>query len=111
MNKNKSKNKPAVKIYSCVAEKMLDTSTLLKVDGYYLHNWDLENIADLKNLFEEDGIALIFSYTDDEGYIFEYEFEVKALENAKIFENCIKMIDTKGDEFEIKCFNLVPNCK
>ena len=98
------------KTYTCPAEKLIDTSSLIKVGGYLLHNWNLEDIADLENLFENDGIALDFSYTDDEGYIFEFEFAAEALKNAVISGNSIKLIDNQGAEAEIECFNLTPNC-
>ena len=98
------------KPYSCRAEKLLATSSLIEVDGYFLQSWNLENIDDLKQMFEEDGIALDFSYTDDKGYDYYFEFEVKALENAVISGHSIKMIDIEGAEVEIKCFNLSPNC-
>lgn len=97
------------KQYSCPAEKLIDTSNLIEVDGYNLQDWNLEDISDLKKMFEDDGIALELSYTDDEGYIYQFEFSVKALEKAVILGNVITLFDNEGAETEIKCFNLTPN--
>ena len=97
------------KTYSCPAEKLIDTSSIIQIDAYFLPCWNLENITDLKAMGENDGICLDFSYADDEGLIYVFEFSVKALENAVITGNTITLRDSEDAEVEIKCFNLTAN--
>ena len=97
------------KQYSCPAEKLIDTSTVIKVNGFLVPFWNLESIADLKEMEEGDGVCFDFDYTDDEWFDYITQFSVKALENAIIKDNLITLIDIEGEEVQIQCFSLIPN--
>lgn len=92
------------KQYTCPAEKLLEMSGIIVVDDTYLSSWNLEAFGN-----GDEEIVLDFSYTDDEGLIFEFEFTEKALKEAKIDGHFISAIDNAGDLVEIACYNLVPN--
>lgn len=85
------------------AEKLLKNSSLIKVDNYYLHSWNLDTECD-----DGEFIALDFNYTDYEGYDFQYGFTLNELKKAVINGNTITLNDTEGAIVEIKCYKLSP---
>jgi|Laugresbdmm110dd_1035094.scaffolds.fasta_scaffold16796_4 hypothetical protein len=89
--------------YTCKAEEMLMNAGVIEVDGYLIHNWELD-------CFENDSndVVLNFSYTNDEGLIFEFEFTVEELKNADVKNNIIVVKDTQGQEAELGFYKLVP---
>ena len=71
----------------------LNHASILTVDGYNLTSWEVEEIENL----EDDDIALCFSYTDDEGLTFEFEFTLESLKNATIKVNEVTAVDVVGE--------------
>ncbi len=79
--------------------KALEVAQILSVDGYNLHSWDIGE--------EDSGFGLAFSYTDDEGLIYEFVFPWESLDKATLNENCLTMQDDEGESVDIWLYSLV----
>ncbi len=87
------------------AIELLQKADIIRIDGYLLHNWE---VNELKDLDDENDIALNFSYTDSEGLIFSFEFTFKEVAAATIVDNNMRILDTAGQMVEIDLFKLTP---
>ena len=76
----------------------LEKAEILGVDDYLLHSWDLGA--------DEWDFALAFSYTDYEGLIYEFSFDWESFDNAVIKNNCITLVDSKGETVDIYLYTL-----
>jgi hypothetical protein len=92
-----------MKTETCTAEKMLERSEVICVDGHVLSTWRLETLD-----CDEDEVVFECSYTDHEGLIFEFSFEKRALMDAVVSGNNIVMTDVTNDEVHITCCVLTP---
>ena len=88
------------------AIKLLNKADILRVDGYLLHNWEVQKLDDL----EEDDNVLELSYTDDEGRIFSFEFPkyVFTEKDIRADGSQIDLVDRDGQVVDIYCFKLSP---
>lgn len=85
----------------------LGAATILQVDGYTLHNWQVE--PEMKN---DNDIVLEFSYADYDGDPVEFHFSKKALEEAVVsgFANSqIRAVDTTNKPVTFVLFDLTPH--
>ena len=82
--------------------KALETAEILGVCDYLIHSWNIEAEEDS----DSDNFALEFSFTDEEGQIFEFEFDWEALDNAVISDNCVTMTDSEGETVDIYPYSL-----
>lgn len=92
-----------MKTETCKALDMLERAEILSVDGYLLHNWAMDTLD-----CEDDESVVEFSYTDEDGLIFEYAFYKKALVEASVDANAISMVDSTGETVEVVCYTLTP---
>jgi hypothetical protein len=88
---------------TCKALELLEKSEIIEVEDRLLHNWHLDTLD-----CESDDVVLECSFTDEEGYIFEYSFSKEALLEAVIKYNVITMKDDTGEEVEVSCYSLTP---
>lgn len=89
---------------TCVAMDLLARASILEVNGYLIHNWEL----DAMNGEDEDVVFRCF-YTDDEaGYVFEFEFTEKALKEAVIKDHFLMLNDSEGVMVDIGLYSLSP---
>ena len=88
---------------TCKALELLEKSEIIEVEDKLLHNWHLDSLD-----CDSDEIVFECSFTDEEGYIFEYSFSKKALLEAVIKRNVIIMKDDSGEEVEVSCYSLTP---
>lgn len=88
---------------TCKALEFLEKSEIIEIEGHLLHNWRLETLdcSDDEGVFE-------CSFTDEDGYIFEYGFTKEALLNAVVNGNIITLMDDTDEKVVIGCFNLTP---
>lgn len=100
MTKTNSGTDSAV-LETCPAVQLLEQAEILSVGDYMLHNWQLDALGN-----GEDEVVLQLSYTDDEGYITEFEFSEKNLTEATVRGNEIKLKDIKGEDCEIYCLSI-----
>lgn len=76
----------------------LETAEILGVDDRLLHSWDI---------MPDEDIILAFSYTDyEEGLIYEFKFNEKALENAVLFPGGLTLVDSEGNNVDIELYKL-----
>ena len=80
--------------------KALETAEILGVCDYLIHNWDVGDED------SDSEIAFDFSFTDEEGQIFEFEFDWEALDNAVISDNCVTLTDSEGESVEVTFYQL-----
>ena len=78
--------------------KALETAEILGVFDYLIHNWEVGD--------EDSGFALEFSFSDEEGLLFEFSFDWEALDNAVISDNCVTMTDSEGESVDIYLYSL-----
>ncbi|MEK6881113.1 MAG: hypothetical protein AABY22_15950 [Nanoarchaeota archaeon] len=91
---------------SLKAYSLLNRASVIKVESFLLHNWQLEDYKDWID-FEDDEPVFTCSYTKfEEGLTWDFEFTKKSFEDAKIVDNIIEMMDNKGELVMIKCFKL-----
>ncbi len=88
---------------TCKALELLEKSEIIEVEDKLLHNWHLDSLD-----CENDEAVFECSFTDEEGYIFEYSFSKEALLEAVIKFNVITMKDDTGEEVEVSCYSLTP---
>ena len=88
---------------TCKALELLEKSEIIEVEDKLLHNWRLDSLD-----CDSDEIVFECSFTDEEGYIFEYSFSKEALLEAVIKRNVIIMKDDSGEEVEVICYSLTP---
>ena len=88
---------------TCKALELLEKSEIIEVEDKLLHNWRLDSLD-----CDSDEIVFECSFTDEEGYIFEYSFSKEALLEAVIKRNVIIMKDDSGEEIEVSCYSLTP---
>ncbi len=93
MNTNTETNK---------ALAILERTEILDVNGYLISRWHLDTL-------DSEEAVLEFSYTDDEGYIFEFSFNRKSVEEASVVEHTISMVDSVGEIVDIACYVLAPS--
>lgn len=86
---------------TCKALTMFAQAEVLDVNGYLIHNWNLETLD-----CNDDDSVLDFSYTDEDGYIFEFAFWKKSLLEASIRGHTISMVDDVGEMIDIACYSL-----
>jgi hypothetical protein len=85
----------------------LGSAIILQVDGYMLHNWNVESEFE-----DDDDIVLEFSYTDSEGLTFEFQFSKKALEEAVVsglMNNRVRAVDVTKAIVVFDLFDLTPH--
>ena len=80
---------------TCKALELLEKSEIIEVEDKLLHNWHLDSLD-----CDSDEIVFECSFTDEEGYIFEYSFSKEALLEAVIKDN--KRKDNKGQTHKFK---------
>ena len=88
---------------TCKALELLEKSKIIEVEDKLLHNWRLDSLD-----CDSDEIVFECSFTDEEGYIFEYSFSKESLMEAAIKRNVIIMKDDSGEEVEVSCYSLTP---
>ena len=88
---------------TCKALELLEKSEIIEVEDKLLHNWHLDSLD-----CDSDEIVFECSFTDEEGYIFEYSFSKESLMEAAIKRNVIIMKDDSGEEVEVSCYSLTP---
>lgn len=88
---------------TCKALELLEKSEIIEVEDKLLHNWHLDSLD-----CDSDEIVFECSFTDEEGYIFEYSFSKEAILEAVIKHNVITMKDESGEEVEVSCYSLTP---
>ena len=88
---------------TCKALELLEKSEIIEVEDKLLHNWRLDSLD-----CDSDEIVFECSFTDEEGYIFEYSFSKESLMEAAIKRNVIIMKDDSGEEVEVICYSLTP---
>jgi hypothetical protein len=88
---------------TCKALELLEKSEIIEVEDKLLHNWHLDTLD-----CRSDEIVFECSFTDEEGYIFEYLFSKEALLEAVIKYNVITMKDDIGEDVEVSCYSLTP---
>ena len=88
---------------TCKALELLEKSEIIEVEVNLLHKWHLDTLD-----CHSDEIVFECSFTDEEGYIFEYSFSKEALLEAVIKHNVITMKDDTGEEVEVSCYSLTP---
>ena len=88
---------------TCKALELLEKSKIIEVEDKLLHNWRLDSLD-----CDSDEIVFECSFTDEEGYIFEYSFSKESLMEAAIQRNVITMKDDSGEEVEVSCYSLTP---
>ena len=88
---------------TCKALELLEKSKIIEVEDKLLHNWRLDSLD-----CDSDEIVFECSFTDEEGYIFEYSFSKESLMEAAIKRNVITMKDDSGEEVEVSCYSLTP---
>ncbi len=85
---------------------LLSKSTVIEVNGYLLHNWEFTSPSDCDGDMDD---ALVFSYTDDEGQIYGFEFHLANIKEAELIgTHTISLLDNNNDMVEINCFKLTP---
>lgn len=90
---------------TCKALEMLEKCSVIEIDGHLLHNWHLDTLD-----CDDDDSVFECSYTNEDGYIFEFVFLKKDIIAAEIHNNSITMKDDTGEEVEISCFVLNAYC-
>lgn len=90
-------------IETCKALELLEKSEVIEIDDFLLQSWHLDTLD-----CEDDESVLECSYTDEEGYIFEYSFSKKALLDATVENNSITMTDDTDEIVVINCYSLNP---
>ena len=88
---------------TCKALGLLEKSEIIEVEDKLLHNWHLDSLD-----CDSDEIVFECSFTDEDGYVFEYSFSKESLLEAAIKYNVITMKDDTGEEVEISCYSLTP---
>jgi len=88
---------------TCKALELLEKSEIIEVEDKLLHNWHLDSLD-----CDSNEIVFECSFTDEEGYIFEYSFSKEALLEAVMKYNVITMKDDTGEEVEVSCYSLSP---
>ena len=88
---------------TCKALELLENSEIIEVEDKLLHNWHLDSLD-----CDSDEIVFECSFTDEDGYVFEYSFSKEALLEAVIKYNVITMKDDTGEEVEVSCYSLTP---
>ena len=88
---------------TCKALELLEKSEIIEVEDKLLHNWHLDSLD-----CDSDEIVFECSFTDEDGYVFEYSFSKESLLEAAIKYNVITMKDDTGEEVEISCYSLTP---
>lgn len=88
---------------TCKALELLENSEIIEIEDRLLHNWRLDTLD-----CESDEAVFECSFTDEEGYIFEYSFSKEALLGAATKRNVIIMKDNTGEEVEVSCYSLTP---
>ncbi len=79
----------------------LKKATIIGVQNNLIHSWDTSETADL------DDIELEFSYTDEEGLIYCFEFVKEDIDNAEqVSDGLWEVRDTNGDLVEIVFYKL-----
>lgn len=91
-----------MKTETCKALDLLERAEILDVNGYLIHNWNLE-VLDENN---QDESVFDFSYTDEEGYIFTFSFVAKNLLEASVVGHTISMMDDTGEMVDVACYVL-----
>ena len=88
---------------TCKALGLLEKSEIIEVEDKLLHNWHLDSLD-----CDSDEIVFECSFTDEDGYVFEYSFSKESLLEAAIKYNVITMKDDTGEEVEVSCYSLTP---
>ena len=88
---------------TCKALELLEKSEIIEVEDKLLHNWHLDSLD-----CDSDEIVFECSFTDEDGYVFEYSFSKESLLEAAIKYNVITMKDDTGEEVEVSCYSLTP---
>ena len=88
---------------TCKALGLLEKSEIIEVEDKLLHNWHLDSLD-----CDSDEIVFECSFTDEDGYVFEYSFSKESLLEAAIKYNVITMKDDSGEEVEVSCYSLTP---
>ena len=88
---------------TCKALELLEKSEIIEVEDKLLHNWHLDSLD-----CDSDEIVFECSFTDEEGYVFEYSFSKESILEAVIKYNVITMKDDTGEEVEVSCYSLTP---
>ena len=88
---------------TCKALELLEKSEIIEVEDKLLHNWHLDSLD-----CDSDEIVFECSFTDEDGYVFEYSFSKESLLEAAIKYNVITMKDDSGEEVEVSCYSLTP---
>lgn len=86
---------------------MLNAATILDVSGYLIHNWIVNNFEELED-FEDDDVIFSCSHTDENGYVFEFEFNKENFNDVKVVNHGISLVDNTGQIVDINCFKLEP---
>jgi hypothetical protein len=87
----------------CPAMDLLARASIIEINGYLLHSWQLDAMNG-----EDDEVVFECSYTDDEGYIFEFAFTEKAMKEASIKGHFLQMMDNEGQLVDIGLYSLKP---
>ncbi len=90
-----------MKTETCKALDMLERAEVLDVNGYLLHNWNMDTLD-----CEDDESVVEFSYTNEEGEIFEFSFLKKDLVEASVVGHTISMVDSGGEMVDVSCYKL-----
>ena len=86
--------------------RALDAGNVLEVaDGSFVEKRIVRGVRGRPN-----DIAVSFEWSDDRGYIWQLDFTEQSLDQAKIDDNRIQMIDSEGEEVVIAVFQLEPAC-
>ncbi len=86
---------------TCKALEMLERSEILDINGYLLSNWSLNTLD-----CEDSEEVFSFSYSDEEGYIFEFSFTKKSLLDATVKDHTLSVLDDTGEIIDIACYSL-----
>ncbi len=79
----------------------LKKASVIGVQGWLIHNWNASETA------ENDDIELEFSYTDEEGLIYCFEFVKEDIDNIEqVSDGLWEVRDTNGDLVEIVFYKL-----
>lgn len=95
---------------TCEALELLENSEIIKIEagvGFYRPDVTVSRLDSSLDC-ENDEIVFECSFTDKEGYVFEYSFSKNALLEATIKCNVISMEDDTGEEVKLSCYILTP---